>query len=559
MVHRWIAAAPLCLGLLAAACATPQPAAGPAQPEGASAPATPKVNRLVVAMPPPATEGNNPSRDYGAPGVVQLRPMYEYLMAVDAVSGKRTPQLATEWSIEPDGKSYRFKLRKGVQFQGGFGEMTAKDVTASYADLAGEPSLNPEQPYFKTILEKVEEVNDYEVVLRLTKPDAPFISNISQQLAGLELRSKKAFDAAGATPLGLKGNPIAGTGPYAFKERQEGAYIRFERVNFQHWRATPGFPELELRWVKEASTRLAGLLAGEIQMTPLPTDLQPQAESRGMKTVKGLVPGVRVFLLIRGVYLNDINDPGKGYKYPASPLMDPRVRQALSKAINRDELNKSLLAGKGETLVLNHFNSKREGWNPEWEKRFPDAYGYDPAKAKELLAQAGYGLAKPLKTNLIMATLAELTQSQDVQEAIANYWRSAGVQVELLNVDRTQDATKTRNLEYDNHFAIMVAPSDQFLGSFVYNTYHERARGSVVETPAVDEWYNTKVRPELDEAKRESAWRELGERIFTSYQHIPLFWMPVEMTYNPNVVGEYIFPGSISGLYTHLETVKAAR
>ena len=180
-------------------------------------------------------------------------------------------------------------------------------------------------------------------------------------------------------------------------------------------------------------------------------------------------------------------------------------------------------------------------------------------KAKDLLAQAGYGPSKPLKTTMLMATLAELPQSQDVQEAIANYWRNIGVQVELQTIDRAQDAQKTRDLLYDNHFAIMVAPSDQFLGTFVYNTYHDRARGSVVEVPAVDEWYNTKVRTELDEAKREAAWKEQGERIFTSFQHVPLFWMPVEMTYNPQIVGEYTFPGSISGLYTHLETVKAAK
>ena len=149
----------------------------------------------------------------------------------------------------------------------------------------------------------------------------------------------------------------------------------------------------------------------------------------------------------------------------------------------------------------------------DWEKRFPETYGFDVNKAKDLLAQAGYGPGKPLKTNMLMATLAELPQSQDVQEAIANYWRNAGVQVELQTVDRAQDAQKTRDLGYDNHFAIMVAPSDQFLGTFVYNTYHDRARGSVVEVPAVDEWYNTKVRTELDEAKREAAWKEQGERI----------------------------------------------
>ena len=105
-----------------------------------------------------------------------------------------------------------------------------------------------------------------------------------------------------------------------------------------------------------------------------------------------------------------------------------------------------------------------------------------------------------------MATLAELPQSQDVQEAIANYWRNIGVQVELQTIDRAQDAQKTRDLLYDNHFAIMVAPSDQFLGTFVYNTYHDRARGSVVEVPAVDESSRFHVPPPAVPARTTSVF-----------------------------------------------------
>ena len=81
-------------------------------------------------------------------------------------------------------------------------------------------------------------------------------------------------------------------------------------------------------------------------------------------------------------------------------------------------------------------------------------------------------------------------------------------------MDRAEETRRNNAQEFSNHVSPWVAPSDQFLGTFVYNTYHDRARGSVVEVPAVDEWYNTKVRTELDEAKREAAWKEQGERIF---------------------------------------------
>ena len=71
----------------------------------------PKVNRVVIAFPGPSSEGNDSNFDFSSPPSVQLRPMYEYLVGVNATTGAFEPQLATEWSIEPDGLGIRFKLR----------------------------------------------------------------------------------------------------------------------------------------------------------------------------------------------------------------------------------------------------------------------------------------------------------------------------------------------------------------------------------------------------------------------------------------------------------------
>jgi ABC-type transport system substrate-binding protein len=517
----------------------------------------PKVNRLVVAMPAPASEGNVPSW-LSTPSIVALKASYEYVATVDTKTGKFAPELATEWKLEPDGKSYRFQLRQGVQFHRGYGEMTSKDLAHTMADVAHTNSLHAYAGDYRTLIEKAEEVGPYELVFRLTRPDAAFISNISHQLSGLEVHSKKEFDEKGSPNMAEKAS--AGTGPYEFLERQQGAWVRFKRVDFKHWRVTPDFPELELRWVNEASTRLAALLAGEIQMAPLPIDLQPQAEKQGMKIARGTIPGVRLFLHLRGMYLNDLKDPSKGYKFPDSPMMDKRVRQALNKAVNRDELNKTLFAGKGETMILNHYEPKtRKGWNPDWEKRFPEMYGYDPAKAKDLLAQAGYGPAKPLNMQMVMVTLAEAPNSQDVQEAIANYWRAIGIQVQLLTIDRAEDTRRGNSQEWQAASTIFAAPSDQWTGVWVFNTYFNRPSAqNAVQIPEIDTLFQ-KTRATLDDTEQERLWRQMGDLIYDSFQHVPLFWLPVEVVYNPAVVASYEFPGSVSGLYTKLETVKAAR
>ena len=77
--------------------------------------------------------------------------------------------------------------------------------------------------------------------------------------------------------------------------------------------------------------------------------------------------------------MKDPNNPDAGWEYPDSPLMDVRVRKALNKAINRDELNKALFDGKGEPMYVTQHHQTRLGWDPSWVQRWPDEYGYDPA------------------------------------------------------------------------------------------------------------------------------------------------------------------------------------
>lgn len=102
-----------------------------------------------------------------------------------------------------------------------------------------------------------------------------------------------------------------------------------------------------------------------------------------------------------GVYLNDPRertptpDASKGWLNPDSPLIDVKVRRALSKAIDRDAVNKAFFGGEGKPQFNSHFGPSRQGWDPSWERRFQEEYGYDQAAARRLLAEAGYGPSKP--------------------------------------------------------------------------------------------------------------------------------------------------------------------
>jgi ABC-type transport system substrate-binding protein len=518
--------------------------------EAAPAAAKPSVNRVVMALPAPSGLESNEIRHLGQTIAWQLKPMYEYLVGMNAQSGQLEPQLATEWAIENGGRDIRFKLRRGVQFHKGNGEFNAKDVVFSWQDVAKEDSQHGESPYWRSIVREIEVVNDYEVVFHLNRVDGNIFRAIGEPEYGMEIRSKAHADKMGAPTMETE--PYAGTGPYQFKQRQQSQFILFEKVPFQHWRANADFPEFEFRLRQEASTRLAALQAGEVHLAVLPEDQLQDAVGKGMKVLKGQNAGLRTFLSFQCCFLNDNNDPSKGYKFPNSPLADVKVRQALNKAVNRDELNKAFFAGKAEIMILNHFHPSRQGWNPEWERRFPDEYGYDPAKARALLAEVG----RPVSTNVHIANLPQFAGADDVSESIAGYLEKVGVTVERIQMDGAQRMQRQRERGFDNHLLIGGTSSYIFIGSTAYTT-SRGPRGGAVEDPIVDGLLD-KARATLDDKEQDAALREMGNAMFDRHMHLPLFWLPAEVVVNPKVVGDWVFPGSITGTWTHVFNIKAA-
>jgi ABC-type transport system substrate-binding protein len=503
-------------------------------------------------------ESNEP-RQLNQSEIWQLRPMYEYLIGVDAETGNLIPQLATEWTLDPAEPAYRFKLRTGIPFHGGHGNFGAQDVVFTWTDLTQPDSRHGQSPYWRSVVKSIEIVSDAEVVFHLTRPDANFLRAISEAEGGMEIRSKAHADELRGTAqaTGSAGTmatpPIAGTGPYQFKERVQGQYLRFERVAYQHWRATPDFPQFEFRFQRESSSRLAALLAGEVQITNLPSDLTREAERRGFRVIQGRLPALRSYLSISCCYMKDPNDPSQGWMYPNSPLMDVRVRKALDKAINRDELNKAFFDGKGQPLYVNHFYPNGPGWNPEWAQRFPEEYGYDPAKAKALLAEAGQS---NLVTNMIANPIPQYSGAEDVGDAIAGYWRAIGVTVEHPQMEPAEVDSLGRQQKLNNDYRMAGTSASQLLGVSVFNSGIGLGTRASMEDPDTDAVLR-QIWVTLDEKRQGALWRQLGDMMFERHMSVPLFWLPSEVVVSPALVSDYVFPGSITGM-THVQNVRAA-
>ena len=205
---------------------------------------------------------------------------------------------------------------------------------------------------------------------------------IASRAGELRIVSKAQWDKEGLE--GFEKRP-AGTGSYRYVGRKTGISIEYERVD-NHWGEKPDFKELEIRMVPEETTRFAMLLSGEAHIVDLPRELQKDALSKGMKIFSSSQPVDWMSIYFGGQYYMP-GDP----KFQANvPWTNKKVRQALNMAVNRQEILQTIFAGKGTLAYVSGWLPISEGWNPEWEKRFDQTYGYNPAKAKELLKEAGY-------------------------------------------------------------------------------------------------------------------------------------------------------------------------
>ena len=208
-------------------------------------------------------------------------------------------------------------------------------------------------------------------------------------------------------------------------------------------------------------------------------------------------------------------------------------------------------------MVRNHHHPTRPGWDPSWETRFEEHYGYDPVKARQLLAEAGYGPDNPFELNVHLRESFAYPGAPDVAEGIAGFWRDVGIKTVYNSEDTATYRARGRNFEYSNDAIISGTSSHILMGTRVYDIAANPRTGAP-EIPKRDEIYYEIART-LDSDKQNELFRQLGEISFLGYYDIPLFWLAPEAAYNPKYVSGYAYPGSVSGTWTHMEFIRAAQ
>src|SRR5215510_11052468 len=530
-----------------------------------TAPPKAHLERLKIAVAPPGWDTNFTWLQSRS-GQTDKRPALEYLVGIDRQSGAYIPQLAEQWEMAPDGRHWTITLRQGIKFHDTWGEFTARDVrhavflltqpeavqtdTGVWRKLLGIEKTDSVGETLKKVAAGVEIVHDHQVIFHLNIVAPEFLESISEN-ADLPMESKARWDAGGKA---LYGQKVIGTGPFEFVERKVGAHVLYKRVE-NHWRHTPEFNELEFRWVPEDVTRLATLLSGEVHIADVPRALQKEALAKGMQVLTSQRPAIQHQWQFGGMYFATPD------KLDATlPFVKKEVRQAMNLAINRQAIAENLLGGRVEAHRVHGYHPQLDSdiwpgiWNPAWDKRFEELYGYDPAKAKALLKQAGYPNGFAFTTYLY--TLPGLPEMVDIGQALALDWQAIGLKPQLVEIDfpRVRERFRTKTI----HGAVF--PTRHALRALDTIRLAHKAKDSTAyfyEHPLIEERLEA-LGQVVDPGERARLLREIGDHKFQEFAEIPLFWLFAEATVNRKYIAEYVFPGVITGSFTHLEYVKPA-
>jgi peptide/nickel transport system substrate-binding protein len=358
----------------------------------------------------------------GRPGnAVYQAVMYDSLVGFNLEKGGVGPGVAERWELAPDGLTWTFHIRPGQTFHNG-DKLTAHDVKFSLERQMGPGSLASAAASMRRTIKSIEVVDDLTVKVNTTSPQLGMPAGLSRAVAPEGAIMPKAYiEKVGEEEFRKK--PV-GSGPWKFVRNVPGDRLEFTAVTTPHWRGRPSFKDLTILLVPEESTRVAMVRTGEAAIASIGPETMLGATRAGLEVLA--VPGtMQAIFQFWGTYKPEVKD---------SPIAKPRVRQALSLAIDRKQVIEHVMNGKAQmpypfsTFAYTDYLSA-----DRWRKWADEAYRYDPALAKKILAEEGYPNGFELK---FANTALPGTQFMvDIGTAIADMWTKVGVKVTIKHYE----------------------------------------------------------------------------------------------------------------------------
>ncbi|MQC19421.1 MAG: ABC transporter substrate-binding protein [Chloroflexi bacterium] len=436
--------------------AAQQPTAAAQQPKATSAPTQSKFNgnlrlgEIVIDAPVflPSKQGTGNSQLLGFWGFFESMMYAKYSAPPDINLDEPTYNLGLveSWTVASDTSKVTFKIRKGVQFHHGWGEVTAEDIAWSFDNAMSEGSINQRAQGVQQFATDFEATDSNTIVMtvkdNLLNPQ--WFKTLSNTTLGtIWVTSKKQFDQDGEEAATI--NPV-GTGPFEITEWVTDDHVKAVPVE-NHYRKEPSVASFEVLLMPEPAIRIAALKTGQIDAARVPLKLisNTVADIDGARS-QVVGPAINQVVMFAGNYWaeidrndgSDIKGLRPGFKPDADHpwIGDPddaesmdnanKVRRALRLAIDRQLIVDEVQSGIGRPLtnVINAFPG-----DPHWRDAF--AVDYDLDQAKELLSEAGYADCFPFTLHVAPGKEWDVS----VGGAVAQFWRELGCEVEVDATD----------------------------------------------------------------------------------------------------------------------------
>jgi len=310
-------------------------------------------------------------------------PLFDSLVELDQGLNVR-PLLAESWEVSKDGLTYTFKLRKGVKWHDG-APFTARDVAFTFYAVLNPKVTTPHRAYFDALagfpeltnkdapkrpedlaVKPIEVVDDHSVRFRLRYPSGSFLAVLTNPRAGII--PEHLLKTADLNTTEFNRKPV-GTGPFKFVEWRRGERIVME-ANDRYHGGRPALNRLIFRIIPDGVVLLQELRAGGVDLMENP----PLTEVARLKQTAGL----------RVLVADNTSYSYLGWRQDLAPFNDVRVRRALNHAIDVPSIIKEVLQGYA-ALSTGQFSPSSWAYDPSVKP-----YAYDPARARALLAEAGF-------------------------------------------------------------------------------------------------------------------------------------------------------------------------
>lgn len=363
--------------------------------------------------------------------------IFEGLVEYEASSTEIKPCLAESWDVSEDGKEIVFHLRKGIKFHDG------TDFNADAVVFSFERQYNPEHPhhqygewaywgYMFSDIDRAEKIDDYTVKIVLSEPNASIMTSLAMFTVCIvsPANAEKYGEDAFRYPCG--------TGPFKFVEWVKDDHITLE-ANEDYWRGRPKIDKIIFRVIPDPSARLLSLEVGEIHGMEYPNPADFDRIKANPDLVLMSEPGMNIGYMAMNTGYGYIDANQNGIKDPDEPLektpgyFEPltkkEVRQAINMAIDKEAIVRDIFMGTA-SVAKNGMPPFMLGYNDEIED-----YPYDPARAKELLAEAGYPDGFEVTLYVMPVSRPYMFDPPKIGEAIQSYLAAVGIKVNLYQVD----------------------------------------------------------------------------------------------------------------------------